>query len=159
MHPLSQLTIRRADLGDIEAMSRVLSASITELCEADHGNDPDKLAAWTRNKTPEGVAAMLANPRGRLFVAELDGVIVAVGAVSSTGEITLNYVAPTARFKGVSKAMLAALEEELRALGFAEGRLEATATARQFYEATGWIADGPQAEGRMVNGYPMRKVF
>ena len=53
--------------------------------------------------------------------------------------------------------MLAGLEAELVALGFVEGRLEATATARRFYETAGWIADGPQATGRRVNGYPMRK--
>lgn len=140
-------------------MSRVLIASITELCVPDHGNDPDKLAAWLHNKTPEGVEAMLANPHGGLFVAELDGAVAAVGAVSGNGAITLNYVAPEARFRGVSKAMLAVLESELRALGFAEGRLEATATARSFYEAAGWAEDGPQAAGRMVNGYPMRKAL
>lgn len=153
------LRVRRAEPADIPAMSRVLIASITELCTPDHGNDPDKLAAWLRNKTPEGVQAMLASPHGQLFVAELDEVIVAVGAVSSGGAITLNYVSPPARFQGTSKAMLAALEAELRVLGFAEGRLEATATARRFYEAAGWMADGPQASGRTVNGYPMRKLL
>lgn len=151
--------VRRAAAADIAAMSRVLIASITELCVDDHRNDPAAIAAWTRNKSPEGVAAMLANPQSRTFVGELDGAVVAVGAVSRRGEITLNYVAPQARFRGVSKAMLVALEAELRQLGFAEGRLEATATARRFYQAAGWMADGPQAEGRMVNGYPMRKAF
>lgn len=161
MHPLPQLmvTVRQADPGDVPAMSRVLIDSITELCAADHDNDPARLAAWTRNKTPEGVTAMLANPRNRLFVAELDGAVVAVGAISDGGQITLNYVAARARFRGVSKAMLAALEAELIVLGFGEGRLEATATAREFYQAAGWVADGPQATGRMVNGYPMKKTF
>jgi GNAT superfamily N-acetyltransferase len=153
------LRVRRAEPADIPAMSRVLIASITELCVPDHGNDPDKLAAWLHNKTPEGVEAMLANPHGGLFVAELDGAVAAVGAVSGNGAITLNYVDPEARFRGVSKAMLAVLESELRALGFAEGRLEATATARSFYEAAGWAEDGPQAAERMVNGYPMRKAL
>ncbi|MEO8685173.1 MAG: GNAT family N-acetyltransferase [Devosia sp.] len=151
------LAVRRANVADIAAMSAVMTASITELCAADHQNDPEKLAAWTRNKTPEGIQAMLSNPEGRMFVAELDGAVVAVGAVSNGGEITLNYVAPLARFRGVSKAMLAALESELKRLGFSEARLEATATARRFYQAAGWLADGPQMEGRMVNGHPMRK--
>jgi GNAT superfamily N-acetyltransferase len=153
------ITVRPAVQADVPEMSRVLMASITELCVADHGGDPDKLAAWTRNKSPEGVAAMLADPRGRMFVAELDGRVAAVGAVSDSGEVTLNYVAPRARFRGVSKAMLVALEAELRAMGVTEGRLEATTTALRFYEAAGWVADGPQAEGRMVNGYPMRRVL
>jgi GNAT superfamily N-acetyltransferase len=140
-------------------MSRVLMNSILGLCAADHDNDPAKLAAWLRNKSPAGVAAMLANTDMMMFVAEKDEAILAVGAITREGDIALNYVAPEARFSGVSKAMLARLETELFALGYAEGRLEATATAKPFYEKAGWLADGPQASGRMVNGYPMRKAL
>ncbi|GEM_PF-812107 len=140
-------------------MSRVLMNSILGLCAADHDNDPAKLAAWLRNKSPAGVAAMLANADMKMFVAERGEAILAVGAVTGEGDIALNYVAPEARFSGVSKAMLARLEAELVALGYAEGRLEATATAKTFYEKAGWLADGPQASGRMVNGYPMRKAL
>ena len=45
-------SVRRAEPDDVLAMSRVLTASIIELCAADHGNDPAAIAAWTRNKTP-----------------------------------------------------------------------------------------------------------
>ena len=153
------VTVRRATEADIPAMSRVLIASITELCAADHGSDPVKLSAWLRNKTPGGVQEMLENPRGQLFVAELDGILGAVGAISNDGQITLNYVAPEMRFRGMSKTLLARLEAELQARGCAEGRLEATATAKLFYEKAGWSVDGPQAEDRAVNGYPMRKTL
>lgn len=151
------ILVRRAGAGDIAAMSRVLTSSIIALCAADHGNDPDAIAAWTRNKTQEGVAAMLANADLILFVAERQGAVGAVGAITRDGKIALNYVAPEMRFQGLSKALLARLEAELRGLGFAEGWLEATATARKFYEGAGWRADGPQASGRRVNGYPMKK--
>src|SRR5690606_26189715 len=56
------ITIRPATEADVPAMSRVLTASITELCGADHGNDPDRIARWTANKNVEGVRSMLANP-------------------------------------------------------------------------------------------------
>lgn len=140
-------------------MSAVLIASITELCGEDHRNDLEALRAWTHNKSVDGVAAMLANPNMVLLVAERDSAILAVGAVTRDGKIALNYVAPEARFTGVSKTMLAGLEAELAALGFTEGRLEATRTARRFYERAGWHANGPQASGRMVNGFPMRKAL
>lgn len=151
--------IRPAGRADVPAMSRVLTASIIELCATDHGNDPEALAAWTRNKSEGGVATMLDNPDLLIFVAELDGAVSAVGAITRDGTVALNYVAPTARFRGLSKAMMARLEAELKALGFTEGRLEATATALKFYQATGWITDGPQASGRKVNGYPMKKAL
>lgn len=152
-------SVRRAEPDDVLAMSRVLTASIIELCAADHGNDPAAIAARTRNKTPEGVANMLSNANLLLFVAETSGRVGAVGAVTRTGEIALNYVAPDMRFLGLSKALLARLESELRALGFKEGRLEATATTQRFYESAGWRPDGPQASGRVVNGYPMKKAL
>ncbi|MDB5528038.1 MAG: family N-acetyltransferase [Devosia sp.] len=138
-------------------MSLVLTNSITELCAADHGGDPSAIAAWTRNKSEAGVAAMLANPGLHIYVAEREGVIVAVGAVTTDGHVALNYVDPAARFSGISSAMLTRLEAALLALGHSEGRLEATLTACGFYESRGWQAAGPQAGGRVVNGYPMRK--
>jgi len=153
------ISIRRATPADVPAMSRVLIASITELCAADHRNDEKALAAWTANKSEAGVAKMIANPDLRMFVAELDDAIVAVGAIDTTGKIGLNYVAPNARFRGVSKALLHRLEQELLALGFDEGHLEATETARRFYRSAGWLENGPQATGRTVNGYPMRKTL
>lgn len=153
------LRIRRAELADIPAMSRVLIASITELCAADHRNAEKALAAWTANKSEAGVAKMLADSDLRIFVAELDEEVAAVGAIDTTGKIGLNYVAPIARFRGVSKAMLHRLEQELLDLSFSEGHLEATETARPFYLSAGWLENGPQATGRTVNGYLMRKTL
>ena len=153
------VVIRRAGPADVRAMSAVLTASIIELCAADHGGDADAIAAWTRNKSEEGVAGMLANPDLQLFVAEGAMGVVAVGAVTNDGTVSLNYVAPAARFAGISSAMLARLELALVELGHHEGRLESTRTARAFYLARGWLADGPQADGLVVNGYPMRKTL
>jgi GNAT superfamily N-acetyltransferase len=51
----------------------------------------------------------------------------------------LNYVAPAARFRGVSKALVAALEATARNLGLAECRLESTQTALQFYRRLGYV--------------------
>lgn len=149
--------VRPATEDDVPAMSAVLMASIIELCAADHGGDPAAIAAWTRNKSPAGVAAMLANADLSLLVVERDGQVAAVGAVTADGTISLNYVAPDARHAGISTALLAHLETMLTQRGHTEARLESTITARAFYQSRGWQADGPQASGRMVNGYPMRK--
>jgi GNAT superfamily N-acetyltransferase len=151
------IIVRRAAPDDAAEMSRVLVASISKLCAADHGNKHEAIAAWTANKTVSGITAMLANPDLLMFVAGRGNRVEAVGAINRSGMVILNYVAPEARFCGLSKALLARLEAELLALGFSEAQLEATATARPFYERAGWVADGPQAEGRAVNGYPMRK--
>jgi GNAT superfamily N-acetyltransferase len=151
------IRIRPAEAADIGAMSAALTASIRDLCTADHGNRPDILNGWLANKTPAGVAKMLANPRATLFVAEHDGTIAAVGAISADGAIGLNYVDPAFRFRGVSKALLAHMETVLAARGFAEGRLTSTRTAHRFYRDAGWLDDGPPERMFDLESYPMRK--
>ena len=71
------IAIRRAAAADVPAMSRVLIASITDLCHADHRGDAGIIAGWTANKVPESVARWVAHPDLVLLVAELDGAIAA----------------------------------------------------------------------------------
>lgn len=153
------ITVRRAVLADVPAMSRVLIASITELCTDDHKGDPEAIASWTSNKTLEGVTAMLEAPDNRMFVAERDGAVAAVGCVVGDDEIGLNYVDPAHRFKGVSRALLDAMEAAIREAGAIEGRLESTSTAHQFYLDAGWNDAGPLHTGRFIDAWPMRKAL
>ena len=152
------ITVRPARMADAEAMSRVLIASITQLCAADHQNDAAIIAGWTRNKTPESVGRMIANPEGIMLVAERDDEIAAVGCILAPDEIGLNYVAPAHRWRGVSRALLEAMEERLQQRGVTLGRLTSTATAHQFYLGAGWEDAGPEDRTRpgMV-AHPMHK--
>ena len=135
--------IRDATLGDAAEACAVLRRSIIELCVADHHDDPAILAAWLANKTPEIVASWIAKPGNSVLVAVEDRAILAVGAVTADGEITLNYVSPDARFRGVSRALLAALEARAGERGNLRCRLISTETARRFYRAAGYVEDGP----------------
>ncbi|RBP86384.1 acetyltransferase (GNAT) family protein [Rhodobacter sp. 140A] len=156
--------IRAARSEDAARISAVLVASITGLCAADHHDDPARIARWLADKTPEGVAAMIAAPGGRLYVAGR-GRIEAVGAIDwagqapDTGKITLLYVDPEARRQGLSAALLAAMEAELMAMGRRNGLLTATATVFAFYRHHGWHAAGPAHEGRWILGHPMCKTL
>ena len=152
------MEIRDAVAVDAEEACTVLRRSIVELCGADHGNDPVILARWLANKTPENVATWIARPDASLLVAVEDGAIAAVGMVTDAGEITLNYVSPEARFRGVSRALLAALEARAAERGAREFRLESTATAHRFYRANGYAEDGePTGKFGMSSGYRMAK--
>lgn len=151
------ILVRPATKADIPAMSATLITSITELCVPDHRNDSEAIARWTANKTPAGVTAMLTAPGNQLLVAERDGEIAAVGCVMGGNEIGLNYVHPAHRFKGVSRALLTAMEDVMRQAGTTEGRLNATTTAHQFYLDAGWIDTGPVYTGRWIDAYPMTK--
>ena len=134
----SQTTIRKADATDAEAATRVLQRSITELGIADHRNDPERLASWLADKRSQDFLAWLDNRDNNVCVAVRDGNIVGVGSVMRDGYIALNYVAPEARFSGVSRMMLAVLESQARGFGVARVYLTSTATAKRLYLDAGY---------------------
>jgi GNAT superfamily N-acetyltransferase len=151
------MDIRRAVIGDAPAACTVIKRSISELCVADHGDDPKILARWVKNKTPEIVASWIADGNN-LLVAVEDRKILGVASVSGAGEITLNYVSPDARFRGVSRALLGALETLAMGLGNDRCTLTSTETARRFYHSNGYVEDGPPiAVFGMHSCYPMSK--
>jgi GNAT superfamily N-acetyltransferase len=151
------IVIRRALDADATAMSVVMTASVAELCGADHHDDIDNITQWVSNRTPDGVARMMANPAHKFFVVERDGELAAVGAVNAVGVVMFNYVSPRHRFRGVSHALMSHLEQVLKADGHAEGRLISTTTAHAFYLARGWTDDGPPEVDGFSTSYPMRK--
>ena len=152
------MLIRDATAADAATACAVLRASISELCVADHGNDPAILARWLGNKTPENVAAWTKDASHSLLVAIEGSSIVAVGSVRDSGDITLNYVAPGARFQGVSTILLAALETRAAERGNPHCSLLSTETAHRFYLARGYRDDGPPVEQFGARGgYPMSR--
>jgi GNAT superfamily N-acetyltransferase len=152
------MEIRDATVEDAATACDVLRRSITELCVADHANDAAILMPWLANKTPEIVASWIARPDNSVLLAIEYGTIHAVGAVTDAGKITLNYVSPDKRFRGVSRAMLGALEARAIERGNLECALTSTETAHRFYRSNGYVDD---AVGSVPNkgSYPMRKVL
>ena len=152
------MKIRDATPDDAEAACAVLRASIIELCAADHDNDPVLVERWLANKRPEIVAGWIARTDSSVLVAVEDDIILAVGSVTDAGEITSNYVAPPARFRGVSRALLSALEARAAERGNTECRLHSTETAHRFYRANGYAdAGAPIRKFGLHSGYPMSK--
>ena len=151
------MEIRDAVAGDAPAACQVMRRSITELCVADHSNDPAILARWLANKTPE-IFTTWIRPDNALLVAVEGEAVLAVGCVNEAGEITVNYVSPDARFRGVSRALLGALEERAMRWGHKACRLHSTETARRFYRVHGHVEEGPAA-GKFgaASAYPMSK--
>jgi GNAT superfamily N-acetyltransferase len=151
------MKVRDAIPEDAAAACLVMRRSIAELCAADHGNDPAIPDRWLSNKTPEIFRSWI-KPGNTLLVAVDNDCILAVGSVTDAGEITLNYVSPDARFRGVSDALLAALEDRARQRGNARCTLSSTETARRFYLARGYSENGPaDRKFGATSGYPTSK--
>jgi GNAT superfamily N-acetyltransferase len=152
------MEIRDAVAEDAPAACQVLGRSIWELCIADHRNDPTILMRWLSNEPPEIVASWTADPKASALVAVERRTIRAVGSVRDAREITLNDVSPDARFPGVSRTLLAALEARAILRGDLRCTLTTTETACGFYRANGYVGDGPAA-GKFgtCTSYPMSK--
>ncbi|MET1415512.1 GNAT family N-acetyltransferase [Roseibium sp. HPY-6] len=133
--------IRPAERPDAAEIAAVLRRSITELCGADHNNDPKRLASWLRNKTEETALGWIDGP-GSVLVAdspENHPRLLGVGMGLPEGEIVLNYVDPGARYQGVSKALMRALECYFIKIGVTRVRLRSTFTAERFYRSMGYV--------------------
>jgi GNAT superfamily N-acetyltransferase len=151
------MRIRDAVPDDASAACEVMRRSITELCAPDHGDDPVILERWLSNKTPEIFRSWI-RPGNSVLVAVDDDRFLAVGCITDDGVITLNYVLPDARFRGVSTTLLAELEKRAVERGNAMCRLESTETAHRFYRERGYSETGPAADKFGTNsGYPMLK--
>ncbi len=99
------------------------------------------------DRTPSATPAELSPPGGACLVGYRGDDPVCVGGVKrladspGTGEIKRMYVAPAARGGGVARALLAALEEEARRLGYTVARLDTgpeQAHARALYVSAGY---------------------
>jgi N-acetylglutamate synthase-like GNAT family acetyltransferase len=151
--------LRSAKTEDATAACAVLRRSITELCRADHGGDEILLGKWLSNKTIENVTRWIM--QSYFVVAEEGETILGVAAMDASGKITLNYVSPEARFRGVSKALVLQLEAQARALGLSECTLETTQTALRFYQSLGYVKS-EETYPLLLTGSPapvLRKIF
>jgi GNAT superfamily N-acetyltransferase len=154
------MQIRDAIPEDAPAASVVLKRSIAELCAIDHRNDPSILARWLGNKTHENFCAWVEQAHNSVLVAVDEGEILAVGSVTDAGTIGLNYVSPDVRFRGISRALLNALEARAAERGSHRSNLTSTETARRFYLSSGYVENGPPVGGfGTSSGYPMTKVL
>jgi GNAT superfamily N-acetyltransferase len=154
------MIIRDATAADAAEACKAIRASIAELCVADHRQNPEILERWLASKTPANVAAWATAVGSSLLVAIEDDAVLAVGGVKDDGEVTLNYVAPEARFRGVSAALLKALEARAAERGATEITLLSTETAHRFYLSRGYRDLGPSlGKFGTAASYPMSKML
>ena len=138
--------LRPAKVEDAEEGCELIRASIRDLCREDHENDPGALEGWLANKSVKNVRVWFSQLGLYSFVATQDGRLVGVATLSGAGEVMLLYVRPDARFQGVSKALLAKLEDQARKLKLEHCSLTSTLTARRFYLDRGYELLIPEDE-------------
>ena len=134
-------TVREARIDDAAPAMALVRRSIVRLCQLDHGGDRPTLEGWLANKTIESMEHWIERPGTTVFVAERQGALGGVGAVTDQGEILLAYVDPGHRFQGLTKSLVARMEEHARDLRAERMQLTVTETARSFFTSLGYVPD------------------
>jgi putative acetyltransferase len=130
---------RPATPDDAAALFEVRRRSILEL--AAPGLPAGEAEAWAAKLTHAGMESKLHE--FEVWVAELDGVVAAWGAIR--GDILEGlYTAPQFAGRGVASGMLSRLEGLMMARGVAAVHAEASSNAKAFYLRRGYRLSGPQ---------------
>ncbi|MGH2540891.1 MAG: GNAT family N-acetyltransferase [Actinomycetota bacterium] len=151
-----EVEIREADPDDARAVARVQVGSWRW---AYRGHVPEETLSaldvveresrW-RDAIPDGdqIVLVAVDPRGAVV-----GFAHAAGsddadAASGTAQLYAIYLGEEAAGKGIGRALLARVSDEMRSAGFARTTLwvlESNEHARRFYERAGWSWDGTRS--------------
>jgi len=132
-----QLAMRPMLPADVPLLAEIFRASIEELTAEDYSEAQQE--AWLSVAEDEGdFGARLA---GELtLVATYDGAAVGFAALSGNKEIDMLYVHPAAAGQGVGTMLCDALERLAAARGTKDLTVDASDTARRFFEKRGFKA-------------------
>ena len=141
----------RVDSGDGGRLAAAMREEIAVIYDGQDLDGPEM---------PKAGPAELNPPNGSFLVGYEDGVAICCGGVkrldARTCEIKRMFVEPAARGRGVARALLTALEDRARELGFAVARLDTgprQPSAQRMYEQAGYA---PIAN---FNGNPVATFF
>ena len=155
----ASLTLRPAVEGDADAACDLVRRSIVELCTLDHGGDRLTLEGWLCNKTPDNMRHWISRPGTNCLIAEIDGDLAGVGAVTDYGEVLLAYVDPAHRFRGVTAALLASMESLAQEKRADRMSLTTTDTAQAFFLARGYVPEEEEGDLFSDSGCSLIKQF
>ncbi|WP_394778969.1 GNAT family N-acetyltransferase [Undibacterium sp.] len=134
--------VRPALPADAVAVCEVLRRSIRECCFPDHGSNPQILARWLDNKTPQTVAGWFSSPANCSLVAVSEAGIHGVGLLTGAGKLALCYVQPELLGTGIGSALLRRMEQQASDWELPFVSIDSTVTARDFYIRHGYHAGG-----------------
>ena len=122
---------------DVPALREIFAASVEELTGDDYSVEQQE--AWlSAIADEEAFAERLA--RELVLVATLEGSPVAFAALRGTDEIDLLYVHPSIARQGAATKLVDALEKLAAGRGATKLTTDASDTAREFFEARGYVA-------------------
>ncbi len=120
---------------DVAALVEIYQASVMELAEEDYSEA--QRSAWAEIADDESFAKRLAE--GLTLVATLEGSPVGFASLKNNEHVDFLYVHPDAAGQGVGAMLYDAVEKLARARGAARLTVDASDTARLFFEQRGFM--------------------
>lgn len=150
------MTIRKAKIGEDEAIHSAHMRSIREVCVHDHGEEEVK--GWGYREC--GSRWTQAIDEGLVWVVEHEDQIEGVGNIQIKGKrayIHSLYLTPIVLGQGYGRELMQILLDVARTEGVQKIELESSLTAHQFYLNLGFVDRGPQTQV-LIGGYPVRCI-
>ena len=148
--------IRKARIGEEDAIHDAHMRSIREVCVHDHGEE--EIRGWgyreRGNRFEEGVR------EGLVWVVEHDQKIEGLASMmlkKDSAYIHCLYLTPPVLGKGFGKHLLQLMIQKTKEANLREILLESSITAHKFYRAFGFVDTSPVKQV-VIGGYPVRCI-
>ena len=147
------MSIRKAQIGEDEAIHSAHMRSIREVCVHDHGEE--EIKGWGYRECGSRWTQAIQN--GLVWVVEHEEQIEGVGNIQIQGDsayLHSLYLTPVVIGQGYGRALMQILLDVARMEGVQKIELESSLTAHQFYLKAGFVDRGPRTQV-VVGGYPV----
>ena len=152
------MDIRKATRDRLHEIHGVIRESIKCLCTADHLGNPSHIETWLAARSQTELDELILRSDSQGFVCvDANDLVVGVSHITTCGELTLCYVAPTHSGLGIGSKLLAVAESQARNWDLLAIRLTSTTTAKAFYESHGYEPCAETIACFGVTGHPLRK--
>ena len=154
----TSVVIRPYERSDAAETLAVFISAVTETASADY--TAEQVQAWAqpeRRDVETWHAAMLAR---NSIVATIGGELAGFSDVSPDGYVDMMFVSPRHQRRGVARQLLAHVEAHARSEGAPALSVDASITARPFFERHGFTVEAeqhPVKAGVELTNYKMRK--
>jgi N-acetylglutamate synthase-like GNAT family acetyltransferase len=149
------ITIRRAQHNDAPQIIDAHVRSIREVCSKDYTSE--QIAAWSGRNFRAQVWCRTID-RDFVWVVEVNSTVRGFSHLAFMDEVTAEimgfYFTPEARGSGTGKKLFQMMKEEAFAKGVKKLQLNATLTAKPFYESCGFQQSGSDTSIEM-RGVPI----
>lgn len=129
------MRIRPYERNDAEAMVTLFYDAVHKACAADY--TPEQLAAWAP-EIPDPAVWHKRMAQRHTLVAEERGEIFAFAELAGDGEIDMFYCRHDVQRQGIGSWLFGKLQAQARGLGLERMSVNASITARPFFERQGF---------------------